>query len=612
MASLPLDNPVAAAKGWRFTPPTPRVCVLLAWLVCGIVLLGLFHRDFADLGFRDPDDAMRLQQVRDWIGGQGWFDVSQHRVNPPTGGPMHWSRIVDLPIAALILIFRPVLGAVQAEIWACAIVPLLLLAGLCFTLLRAARLPGSPAVALLAVALLLTSPSILVQFTPLRIDHHGWQIWMAALALCGALDPRPARGGIVAGLAMAVWLQISSEGLPYAALFGGAFALRQWVDVRDGKRFVAYAATLGILALALLLATRGLHAAVEPHCDVISAAYVWPLLTFSVATSCAWRLIGTQTAHRRLLIAAIGGGCAATTFLMTGGTCLSGDPFQALGPLAYKQWYLQVKEGRPIWEQGWSMAGIILLPPLVGLAGTLWAAWSARDRRTDWLLVALLLLGAMAVSVLVMRAMTVAHLFALPGVAWLLITLFGRVQASRHAIVRVFGSVALAVLTPVGLAALWVTLASPPEQPSAKASVNCRAASVLAPLRALPTSTLFAPLDLGPDILVQTHHSVIGTAHHRNAIGITTVIEAFMATPDKARAAIMGVKEGQGADYVVTCGDLNEFASYAKASPNGLAAMLSKGRVPAWLQTVPVKAPLHVYRVVNQAGAKVSAAPFMQ
>src|SRR3546814_14968511 len=100
-------------------------------------------------------------------------------------------------------------------------------------------------ISMLAVVLLLTTPTILVQFTPFRIDHHGWQIWMAAVALCGALAARCLRGGDTAGLALAVWLQISSEALPYAALLAGAFALRSWFGRRAVAGTPPYAAPPG-------------------------------------------------------------------------------------------------------------------------------------------------------------------------------------------------------------------------------------------------------------------------------------------------------------------------------------------------------------------------------
>src|SRR3982074_2512185 len=54
-------------------------------------------------------DAMRLVEVRDLIAGQGWFDLMQHRLDPP-GLPMHWSRVIDVPLAGLILALRPLLG----------------------------------------------------------------------------------------------------------------------------------------------------------------------------------------------------------------------------------------------------------------------------------------------------------------------------------------------------------------------------------------------------------------------------------------------------------------------------------------------------------------------
>lgn len=608
MASLPHDNRMTLRPGWL---------VAAAWALCCGLMLWVFHGSFATLGFRDPDDAMRLAQVRDWIGGQRWFDVTQYRVYPPAGGPMHWSRIVDLPIADLILTFRPFVGMAGAEILACIMVPLLLLGALTWATYRAGGRIGGTAVALVSVPLLLTSPSILVQFTPLRIDHHGWQILMAAVALGGLFDPRAARGGMVTAIALAVWLQISSEGLPYAALVAGVLALRQLVEPHEARRFVAYAGTLGIAALALLIATRGADAPWARTCDALSYVYIWPLVGLSVASLIAARLIGSATPTRRLAVPAIGGLCAVAIFLVTGGPCLSGDPFAALGPLAYRYWYLQVMEGRPIWEQGLSMAGITLLPSFMGLVGTLAAAGVYRDgiwrdaARRDWLTLALVLGGAIAMSVLVMRAMSVAHLFALPGIAWLLIALFRRVQASRAAIVRIFGSVALAALTPAGLAALWVSVATKPDaKAEASANGDCRGAATLAPLKALSPALLFAPIDMGPDILVQTRHAVTGTAHHRNAAGITAVIEGYMATPAKARQLIGRLNDGRGAAYVVTCSGLNEMGMYVKDSPHGLAAMLARGEVPAWLTQVPTDGPLKIYRVLP--ATKRIATPFMQ
>ncbi|MBH1991695.1 MAG: hypothetical protein I8H86_02275 [Sphingomonadaceae bacterium] len=598
-------------------PETRRTALwaLLAWLLCSAVMLWLFRGDFSTLAFRDPDDAMRLAQVRDWIGGQAFWDVSQHRVNPPVGGPMHWSRIVDMPIAGLALLLRPLIGAAEAELIACVTVPLLLLGGLVVALFIAARRLAGDGPALLGVVLLLTAPSILVQYTPLRIDHHGWQIMLATIALIGVMDGHPLRGGLVTGLALALWLQISSEALPYAALFAAALALRHWIDAAQTPRFVAFAGILGGAALPLLALLRGPEAAMARHCDALSFVFVWPLVVLAIATLIAGRLIGNASATRRLIVAAIGGGAALVCFLVTGGPCLTGDPFAALGPLAYKLWYLQVMEGRPIWEQGLAMGGVILLPAIVGLAGALAAARSTNgEARARWLMLALLLTGATGVSVMIMRAVSVAHVFALPGTAWLLLALFARVQRSGLALVRVAGSVALVLLTPAGLCAAWIAVASKPEAPKAdapkKASANCRTASVIAPLKTLPPATLFAPIDMGPDILVQTRHSVIGTAHHRNIIGITDVIEGFVDAPEQARAVIGGTR----ATYVVTCTGLNEDGLYAQANPKGLAAMLTKGRTPDWLEPLPGKGPLHIYQIrrSDQAGRKLSATPFMQ
>ena len=52
----------------------------------------------------DTDDNMRISQVRALLAGQDWFDLRQYRLNPPFGADIHWSRLVDLPLAGLILL----------------------------------------------------------------------------------------------------------------------------------------------------------------------------------------------------------------------------------------------------------------------------------------------------------------------------------------------------------------------------------------------------------------------------------------------------------------------------------------------------------------------------
>ena len=105
---------------------TPLNLALLLWF---FFLLAVVVVKWAKVGDTlSPDDAMRLTQVRDFMNGQGWFDTIQRRLDPPNLFPLHWSRLVDAPLASLVWLFRLVLPTAEAEramlaLWA----PLLLL-----------------------------------------------------------------------------------------------------------------------------------------------------------------------------------------------------------------------------------------------------------------------------------------------------------------------------------------------------------------------------------------------------------------------------------------------------------------------------------------------------
>src|SRR4051794_1752047 len=86
-------------------PPVP-VAIAIALLLGLILTWPRFIAVWQTGAFFDSDDAMRMVEVRDLMAGQGWFDLTAQRINPPQGLLLHWSRVVDVPIVALISVFR--------------------------------------------------------------------------------------------------------------------------------------------------------------------------------------------------------------------------------------------------------------------------------------------------------------------------------------------------------------------------------------------------------------------------------------------------------------------------------------------------------------------------
>jgi len=603
------------------SPRTARLLLLALWLLASGFMLAGNWAAIGPLTFRDPDDALRLVQVRDLLAGQGWFDLVQHRIHPPGGTPMHWSRLVDLPIALSILALEPLLGMPLAERVTLVLVPLAHLGLLCMLLYAIARrLQLGRGTALIAVAMLTTSLSILIQFAPLRIDHHDTQILLGALAIFALVrsDRFDGRAGLCAGLAMACWLQVSIEGLPYAVAIGAVFAVRhllrtdRWADLR------AYMLSLTLGGTLLIVATRAPADALTRWCDALSPSYLLPLGAAAAALLAGRHMLPGDTPDRRLFPLVVAGCVGIAVFLGQSRQCLAG-PFETLDPIVYRLWYRGVLEGLPISAQYPDIRAMIVLPALPGIIGTLVAVRRTRDDRLRgaWISLLALQIVAFAVSLSVMRAMSFAHLLALPGNAVLLAGLMSAAQRLRSMPLRVGLTAATALLTPFGLASTATAAldasrnTAAPDGDKDAADAPCATQAALRGLGALPRATLFTPLDVGAHMLVYTHHAVVATGHHRNVAGMKTVIEGLLAAPDAARPIV----EASGARYVAFCPGMSELAKYRKLRPGSLIAGLMQGTHPGWLEPVPMRPgeTVRVYRVLDdQAGTNRSATPFMQ
>ncbi|HZY69146.1 MAG TPA: hypothetical protein VFE52_11185, partial [Devosia sp.] len=177
----------------------------------------------------DTDDAMRLTIVHDLLAGQGWFEFTQYRLNTPYGAPMHWSRLVDLPIAALLVLLRPLVGAGAADLVVAYLWPTLLLFPFLWLTARLALRLGGRATVWPALLLPAFSLVTMAEFIPGRFDHHNIQIVLALVMLGSAIGAltRPVfavGAGVAAGLAMTIGI----ESLPVVGATVMAFGL-SWV-----------------------------------------------------------------------------------------------------------------------------------------------------------------------------------------------------------------------------------------------------------------------------------------------------------------------------------------------------------------------------------------------
>lgn len=555
----------------------------LVWLLVSAFLIAMRWPDIAAMRLTDSDDILRLVQLRDLLAGQSWFDLHQYRISPPDGVLMHWSRLVDLPLLLVYAVLAPLLGGHAAEQATVVIVPLLTLGAALLLVGRLAwRMVGEDAVFYACGALVLALGA-LVQLQPLRIDHHGWQI-VCLLAALNGLAARDARsGGRVAGVAMGLGMTISLELLPLAALIGAVAALRWLRDPKAPGLCLSYVRALAVSATIAFLATRGL-ADLAGHCDTLSVPYLAGLVVIATGLSLL-ALAGNLPAPARALGLAGAAAAGLGVVLAIAPQCSRG-PFVMLDPLVQQYWYANVGEGMPAWRQDGRTLLRLLVPSLAGL----WAVWRLWRGSAGWLQrfwgeYLLLVLGGIALALLVSRSAAFAAALVAVPLSWLLYNWRRRaLNARKRGEKAALATMALVILLPD--APLGVARIASPARASSGPAVQevCDVPAAATALRRLPASTIFAPIDSGPLLLVHTPHSVVATAHHRAAQGLHDTIAAFLAAPDQAEAIV----RKRGARYVLICPGLVEAGIYRRAAPGGFMARLVAGQAPSWLRPMPL------------------------
>ena len=563
--------------------------------------------------FLNPDDAMRAVQVRDFLAGQAWFDLVPHRLSPDHPFAMHWSRLVDLPLASVVLAFRLVLSAANAELAMRLVTPPLFLVGALWAMTSIVRQLVGERAMVPAALLLGGSTEFVAGFIPGHIHHHGLQAMLLLIATAATLrslgSSRASIGSAcVAGATMAVSLGVGLQNLPFLMALCGLFGLA-WI--RHGESHAKALAAFGSVLVAasgvvfLLDVPPGSYR--QGACDAFSAAHLVGFGGAGLAfTALAALSAGLDRPSRRALATA---GAAAAVFAAVAASypaCLH-DPMAGVDPLLRSEWLADVGEALPLLRliQLGPGEGIVMLLTLIcGMLATI-AAWHAATpaRKPQWL--ALLALGTVGVAGTVWQVRVAASTsaFLIPGVAWLACAVFDRIAQSPKRPALLLATLVGITANGAGLAAAAQALPRGREASSVGVQGGlapadptfCFRPAIYRKLAALPKGLVLSTIDPGSAILAATPHDVLAAPYHRNSYGIGVALRGLTLPPDEARPIV----EASRATYVALCRGSNETAESVRLHPDSLSAALMANRAPAWLRPLSDAAdPVQLFQVV--------------
>jgi len=552
----------------------------------------------------DNDSLLRLVQIRDLLAGQGWFDLHQYRMGPEGGFVMHWSRLVDAPIAALMLL-SGALGAEQATAEQAALIiwPTLLLAAALWLILRAARSLAGDAAVMPAAILGWIALHFTGIFAPGAIDHHNVQLVLVLSALALLMAPASLATGLCAGLAAAAMIAIGMEAAPYVAALGLTVAARFWWIGREDSRLAAgFGLGLAGGSAAALAFTIRPENWLDTSCDAFSFPQAGSGLLAGLGIALV-AMPAAQAGRRSRGMALVLLGVLVAGFAVAAFPSCLGDPFADLDPRLQRFWLQAITEAQPLWSMAVNRpadaAGYYATPALalLLLAATMLRGGVHRAPAT----VAALLAAAFLVSVWQVRGgMFSVPIAVVPLAGWIAHwrtrAAAGGMQATLRMVAAWLLSVNVlwsgAVDRVVGIAA---PRAAAPAISDAGGS-TCAAATDYAALARLPATNVLAVSNLGSAILAHTPHRALAGPYHRNVAGNLAALDAFMGTEADAQRVVRENRVG----LIAICPGNAETQVLAAWAPGGFLVRIAHGEMPGWLEAVPGTegGALRLYRVL--------------
>lgn len=552
--------------------------------------------------FDDTDDAMRMVVVRDFLTGQNWYDNVQHRLNTPFGAEIHWSRLVDLPIALLIRLaglFTPD----QAERVVAYVWPLGLLLVLLWISARLCQRLVGPDGVLPGLILPVLSPAVTAEFAPGRMDHHSTQIILTLAMIWATIEAIQRPGwAIGAGICCATAMAIATESVPAVVAVVAVFAMLWAVGALSPGALRAFGLSVAGASLVHLAIAQPPQRWLIPACDALSDFYVGGAVAIGVlfVALSLWPKRRTRL-WPRFAAAAVGGLVCAAATLAIDPLCLHG-PYAALDPWLMRHWIDAIAEAKPWLESLGDLPGYTLAVGIPGLLGLLVIGFrlvKVPEERGEWFALLVFLAMATLVMILQVRGSRLVVMPAVPAAAWLIAAARHRYLARRQ-LVDIAGLLlswlAFAGIVVIVMVSLGTRLLPGRAQAVAQGSVDrsaCLMPFAFDALRAMPPARLLTPIDLGSHMLLETPHAVVSAPYHRNQQGVRDTFRFFNEPIGQARQILIDRR----ITLVVTCPAMPELDGQPDAAADSFVRLVARHKLPDWLTEIDAGGPLRIYAV---------------
>ena len=598
-AGLRLHSRAMPVWGWWLLALT--AIALRTWVKTGTGLDGY-------LG--DSDDATRLIQVREFMGAAPWFDTTTMTMGGTSGMLSHWSRLIDLPLAAMLWTFGVVMPAETAEILVRALWPIMVLAPVLFVLFRTTSDMAGVHAGGFALLLAVLCPLALYQFDAGRIDHHNVMIAATvSAALLMWAHTGDARAWRIAGALCGLALAIGYEALaPAAALavFAALWGLFDRDAANAARAFtLALMATLALTFVLTISPSRWL----DVRCDALSLNLVALVcfggggLMLALGRGRDWAL------WRRFAAVGVATAMGGAVFGVLEPKCLAGPMGQL--PLSLKPiWLDLVAESRSIiadfFSGDFEQSLGILAFFAIGI-GLQFRQLRLSRAKSDAFLLAVILAFALF-ACWQYKYMSYASFVMLPPMAIAILRLNGCGDVSAPTI-RFAAAVMMSQgVLLAGSEAVEAALATPKlitKEIRADAEA-CSKSDAIRELASLPPGLISAHIDIGAYIAALTPHRVLSAPYHRIPDAIFANHTLLASRSDAvARATIAR----EGVDYVVTCRGLDDPFVSDEAWKGSLRANLVANQAPAYLTPVTLANRDSIFRVWRVDRDKLNPQP---